>query len=232
MRKCFTILFLLVFIILTGCVTPGPSSVTPTSDKQGPIAPLPQAIQFENVASALEFLRVQDISAYSSEKQPVYREMLEEISRTGAIPVPVYLEEGIGEMPIGSMSLTPRAKYEDIAISYRVFWNETSYAITYSIFDPSYQAALQEGIRSYYRERFGMLFAANPDTTEDITVEYENASYEALLQNLGDGKIRIIFPYNDRFIIRVTSHSTLEATREMLKNLGISYTEIPDRGGM
>ncbi len=201
--------------------------MTPTSDKQEPIAPPPQAIQFESVSSALEFLRIQDISAYSAEGQTAYREMLTEITRTGSVPVPVRLAGHTGELPIEIIALDPRAKYEDIAISYVILWNETSYAITYSILDSSYQAAVQEGIRSYYRERFGELYAADPDTTEDITVEYENASYGALLQNLGNEKIRISFLYDDRFIIRVTSNSTLEETTEMLKNIGTSYTEIP-----
>ena len=230
MKKLYLIIAVILCLgIFTGCNATNSDSTSTTSSPDEsleplqPLSPPVQPIEFDSLDDAIDFIKNNDLSKYRAEEQIKYSEMNSVIKEINCLPVisfPNNNESRVDDFKIISVGLFPKAKYEDIGISYYFNYQGKNYGIFYYFFDPdcSSKIAHIETIDSYmaYREsHFGSKMPFEPSERKNI--KYGGKNIEAIVRTDS-----INFVHNEKIYVRVNTNDT-QASLDMLENISVSY---------
>ena len=195
-----------------------PSDQTGWEEPDAMGAPV-QPISFHTVDQVIDFLEKGDLQGYRDEEREKYAEMVSVIQKANKLPVLSYPEDTMGEFWIEKVLLLPKAQYEDIGISFRIYYKEKFYYIAFYFMEDDYrETAVKNGIAAYDEKRFGITPASNG---EEIQLEYQENKLDAIA-----GKTNIKFVCDETFIVWARITEDAENTCDVLKGLSVEYKKI------
>ena len=230
MKKIYLIIAVILCLgVFTSCNATNSDSASTTGSPYESLPPLEwpvQPIEFDSLDDAVNFIKNNDLSKYREEEQIKYSEMNSVIKEINCLPVisfPNNNESRVDDFKIISVTLFPKAKYEDIGISYYFNYQGKNNRIIFYFFDSDCSSKIPniETIDSYmaYREsHFGSKMPFEPSERKNI--QYGGKIIEAIVRTDS-----INFVHNEKIYVRVNTNDT-QASLDMLENISVSYLSL------
>ena len=224
MKKIFISVLVCAMLFSAGCTVN--NSPHPTEDSSNPVnsfnptSPVhSQPVTFESFDELMEFLIKDDLECYNEQAKKDYANMISVIKNANSVPLISCKNDIANEFEVECCSLLPRVPYEDVGISYRMYYKGIFYYMVYYFPDMTYAEDLADGLEFYNQKRFGGTGTKN--SVKQKVVMNDKESVDAWVRTNS-----IKFVNDKNMIVFIKTEADANKAIELLKKIDVSYRTV------